>query len=99
MNSDVKVLKNWKPNIEVRKSIKDIFAKELHKKEAVQKSIQKFKNKDSNNNSTSAKALAKSTTTSSEITLNTVLVFFVSSIEPKISTVLVEQYSYKLKDS
>ena len=78
------MLKNWKPNTAVQKTIQDTLAKDPKKKETIEKSIQRYKekNRKSKNNSTSA-VLEDSTTSSviapnnvPSITLNNVLSIF-----------------------
>ena len=99
MNGDAKVPKNWKPNAAVQKMIQDTFAKDPKKKETIEKSIQRFKEKNGKGESSSTTTTLADSTSSSSIAPNNVQSTFATYIQAAMSTVAIDQYSYKLKDS
>ena len=70
LNSDIKVLKSWKPNAAVQKTIQDTLANDLKKKETIEKSIQRFKEKSRKSKGSSTTAALTDSTSSSLIAPN-----------------------------
>ena len=95
MNSDIKVPKSWKPNAAVQKTIQDTLANDPKKKETIEKSIQRFKEKNSKGESSSTTTVLADSTSSSSIAPNNVQSTFATYIQAAMSTAAVDRASNK----